>query len=53
MGHFGDYQNEIYGAGLRGVLPRLPVDYATLVERAAAAIAVACCQFNGATMASA
>ena len=38
MPHFGDYQNEIYGAGLRGVLPRLPVDYATLVRRAAAAM---------------
>ncbi|MES2097834.1 MAG: alpha-hydroxy-acid oxidizing protein [Pseudomonadota bacterium] len=38
MGHFGDYQNEIYGAGLRGVLPKVPVDYATLVERASAAM---------------
>lgn len=38
MPHFGDYQNEIYGAGLRGVLPKLPVDYATLVQRATAAM---------------
>lgn len=38
MPHFGDYQNEIYGAGLRGVLPKVPVDYATLVERATAAM---------------
>lgn len=38
MGHFGDYQNEIYGAGLRGVLTKLPVDYATLVQRATAAM---------------
>ena len=38
MGHFGDYQNEIYGAGLRGVLPKVPVDYATLVQRATAAM---------------
>jgi lactate 2-monooxygenase len=32
--HYGDYQMEIYGAGLRGKLPRFPVDYASL-ERAA------------------
>ena len=38
MPHFGDYQNEIYGAGLRGVLPKVPVDYATLVQRATAAM---------------
>ena len=38
MGHYGDYQNEIYGAGLRGVLPRLPVDAATLEARAEAAM---------------
>ena len=30
MAHYGDYQNEIYGAGVRGVLPKLPVDAATL-----------------------
>ena len=38
MTAFGDYQNEIYFAGLRGVRPPLPVDYATLVERARAAL---------------
>jgi len=36
--HFGDYQNAIYGAGLSGVLPKLPVDFATLERRAAAAL---------------
>jgi lactate 2-monooxygenase len=35
---FGDYQNEIYAAGLRGVLPKLPVDTATLERRAEAAM---------------
>ena len=38
MPHYGDYQNQIYGAGLQGVIPRLPVDFATLVERATAAM---------------
>ena len=38
MPHFGDFQNEIYGAGLRGVVPRLPVDYAALELRARAAM---------------
>jgi len=38
MPHYGDYQTEIYGAGLRGVVPRLPVDFATLEARAAAAM---------------
>lgn len=38
MPHYGDYQNLIYGAGLQGVQPRLPVDFATLVERATAAM---------------
>ena len=38
MTHFGDYQNEIYMAGLQGVLPRVPVDFATLESRAAAAL---------------
>jgi len=36
--HYGDYQNEIYGAGLKGIIPRLPVDFATLEKRAAAAL---------------
>ncbi len=34
MAHFGDYQNQIYGAGLQGVIPKLPVDFATLERRA-------------------
>ncbi len=38
MPAFGDYQNEIYFAGLSGVVPKLPVDYATLFERARAAM---------------
>ena len=38
MAHYGDYQNEIYGAGLRGVVPALPVDFATLEARATAAM---------------
>ena len=40
MGHYGDYQNEIYGAGLRGVLPKMPVDFVTLQARAAAAMSL-------------
>jgi lactate 2-monooxygenase len=35
---FGDYQNAIYFAGLNGVLPGMPVDFATLEARAAAAL---------------
>jgi lactate 2-monooxygenase len=35
---YGDYENAIYLAGLRGVLPALPVDYASLRERARAAL---------------
>lgn len=38
MPHFGDYQNELYMAGLRGVLPNVPVDAATLEARASAAM---------------
>ncbi len=38
MPAFGDFQNEIYFAGLRGVRPKLPVDYETLVARARAAL---------------
>ena len=38
MPHYGDYQNLIYGAGLSGVMPRLPVDFATLQARATAAM---------------
>ena len=36
--HFGDYQNAIYLAGLNGVLPKYPVDFATLKARAEAAM---------------
>ena len=36
---FGDYQLEIYGAGLRGVQPAFPMAYPELEERAAAALA--------------
>ena len=38
MAHYGDYQNELYGAGLRGVLPKAPVDFASLEARANAAM---------------
>ena len=38
MPHYGDYQNLIYGAGLQGVIPRVPVDFATLEARATAAM---------------
>ena len=34
MPHYGDYQNAIYGAGLQGVIPRVPVDFAPLEARA-------------------
>jgi lactate 2-monooxygenase len=35
---FGDYQLEIYGAGLRGVLPAFPMAFAELEARAARAL---------------
>jgi len=35
---FGDYQLEIYGAGLRGVLPSFPMAFAELEARAAQAL---------------
>jgi lactate 2-monooxygenase len=38
MPAFGDYQNEIYLNGLRGVRPKLPVDFRALEEKAAAAL---------------
>ena len=38
MSHFGDFQNEIYRDGLRGVLSRLPVDFDSLEQRAQAAL---------------
>ncbi|HUE13811.1 MAG TPA: alpha-hydroxy-acid oxidizing protein, partial [Planctomycetaceae bacterium] len=34
MKHFGQYQDEIYLAGLHGVLPKLPIDMATLEKKA-------------------
>ena len=38
MAHFGDFQNEIYRDGMRGVLVRLPVDAASLEQRAQSAL---------------
>ena len=38
MQHFGDYQTEIYMAGLAGVIPSLPVDHLTLEARASSAL---------------
>ena len=38
MSHYGDYQLEIYDAGLRGLLPSVPVDFATLEARAVEAL---------------
>lgn len=35
---FGDYQNEIYGDGLRGVVPALPMTFAGLESKAQAAL---------------
>ncbi|MEE4205107.1 MAG: alpha-hydroxy-acid oxidizing protein [Erythrobacter sp.] len=34
MTYFGAMQNEIYNAGLKGILPDYPVDFATLEKRA-------------------
>lgn len=34
MTYFGAMQNEIYNAGLKGILPNYPVDFATLEKRA-------------------
>ena len=38
MPHYGDLQNMIYGAGLSGIMPETPVDFATLKTRAEAAL---------------
>lgn len=38
MAHYGDMQNAIYNAGLRGILPDYPVDFTTLQARAAKAL---------------
>jgi len=38
MTAFGDYQLEIYGAGLQGVLPKFPMAFAELEARAAQAL---------------
>ncbi len=38
MPHYGDYQTSIYGAGLSGIVPKLPVDFATLEARGSAAL---------------
>ena len=37
MKNFGQYQDEIYTAGLRGGVPKLPIDIATLEKKAVAA----------------
>lgn len=34
MPHYGDYQNAIYAAGLSGIVPKVPVDFATLEAQA-------------------
>lgn len=38
MADYGDYQNEIYDAGLRGHIPKVPVNFKDLQERADAAM---------------
>lgn len=38
MGHFGDMQNAIYNAGLSGIVPDYPVDFANLRVRAEQAL---------------
>ena len=38
MPHYGDFQTQIYLAGLQGILPKLPVDFATLEPLAHAAM---------------
>src|SRR5271166_3652036 len=38
LSHYGDLQNEIYSAGLRGIVPSFPVAADVLAERAAAAM---------------
>ncbi len=38
MAQYGDYQTAIYGAGLSGIVPTIPVDAATLEKRAMAAM---------------
>ncbi len=38
MTGFGDYQNEIYFRGLSGIQPKLPVDFASLEQRARASL---------------
>ncbi|OWK30870.1 alpha-hydroxy-acid oxidizing protein [Sphingomonas mucosissima] len=38
MPHYGDLQTQIYGAGLSGIVPTYPVDFATLEKRAQSAL---------------
>jgi lactate 2-monooxygenase len=38
MPHYGDLQTQIYGAGLSGIVPTFPVDFATLEKRAQSAL---------------
>ena len=37
MKFFGQYEDEIYAAGMRGVFPKLPIDIAALEKKAVAA----------------
>jgi lactate 2-monooxygenase len=37
MKYFGQYEDEIYAAGLRGVVPKLPIDMAALEKKAVGA----------------
>jgi hypothetical protein len=37
VNHFSQYQDEIHAAGLRGIVPKLPIDIATLEKKAMAA----------------
>jgi lactate 2-monooxygenase len=36
--HYGDYQNQIYFEGLQGIVPKVPVDFASLEEQACASM---------------
>ena len=38
MPHFGDYENEIYLNGLRDIVPKLPVNFELLEQKAQAAM---------------
>ena len=38
MPNYGDYQTSIYGAGLSGIVPKVPVDFAALEHHGSAAL---------------